>query len=221
MSYPERSEGDTPSTAPSSRVSLRSAVTEGEPMTDQTSAVVEALPLPLLIRIVNEYGDAPRSAAGESASPYPPADALGQEDTAFWAHRAAPQEKVLVETANLLHPVFAAASGGECADRLNTVIAEAGLTPAMTAREWDVREQWRTCRPGRTLLAAATLALLHHLRSDPDVSRLGTCLGDACVDVFVDSSPGRRRQYCSLTCQNRARTRAYRARRAAASRSAQ
>ncbi|KAA9153487.1 CGNR zinc finger domain-containing protein [Microbacterium lushaniae] len=184
-------------------------------MTHQDSAV-DALPLRLLTRIVNEYGDAPRAAAGESGSPYPPADALGQEDTAFWAHRAEPQEKDLVETANLLHPVFAAASGGECADRLNTLIAEAGLTPAMTAREWDVREQWHTSRPGRTLLAAATLALLDHLRSDPDASRLGTCLGEACVDVYIDHSPSRRRQYCSLTCQNRARTRAYRAAKRAA-----
>ena len=185
-------------------------------MPNEAAEVVEALPLRLLTRIVNEYGDAPRSAAGESQSPYPPLAALVREDTDFWARSGLPPERTLVETANLLHPVFAAASGEECAERIDTLLAETALSPAVVAQGWDVREQWRTSRPGRALLAAATLTLLGQLRSDPDGSRLGTCLGDACVDIFVDSSPGRRRQYCSLTCQNRARTRAYRAARRAA-----
>ena len=36
---------------------------------------------------------------------------------------------------------------------------------------------------------------------------------DQCADVYVDASPTHDRRYCSVTCQNRARVAAYRARR--------
>lgn len=182
------------------------------------SAEVHPLPIPLLVHIVNEWGDAPRLEAHEGRDPYPTADALRAESPAFWAQFPAFGEDALVETANLVHPVFAAATGADCAERLNALIRESAIAPALSSQAWSVHEVWHTDRPDRALLAGATLSLIDHLRHDPDASRLGTCVGDACVDVYVDQSPAGRRQYCSLTCQNRARTRAYRAgRRAAAS----
>ncbi|WP_374119541.1 CGNR zinc finger domain-containing protein [Streptomyces sp. RKAG290] len=46
---------------------------------------------------------------------------------------------------------------------------------------------------------------------------MGTCAGERCVDVYIDQSPGGRRRFCSVTCQNRTRVAAFRSRRAAAS----
>lgn len=180
-------------------------------MMEPTASVVHPLPIPLLVYIVNEWGDAPRIEAHEGTKPYPSADALRADSPAFWAHFPAVDEQALIETANLIHPVFTSTSGDECAQHLNTLIAEAAMTPALTSDSWTVHETWHTTRPDRALLAGATLSLIDHLRHEPDASRLGTCVGDACVDVYVDLSPGGRRQYCSLTCQTRARTRAYRA----------
>lgn len=180
-------------------------------MTSREVVEVHPLPIPLLVYIVNEWGDAPRIEAHEGSKPYPTAESLRTDSPAFWAHFPPFDERTLVETANLVHPVFASATGAECADHLNALISEAGMTPALSSDSWSIREVWHSSRPDRALLAGATLSLIDHLRHEPDASRLGTCVGDACVDVYVDQSPAGRRQYCSLTCQNRARTRAYRA----------
>lgn len=189
-------------------------------MTAHRVAEVQPMPLPLLVHIVNEWGDAPRIAAHEGDTPYPTAVSLRTESPAFWAHFPPFDERTLVETANLVHPVFASTTGAECADRLNTLLSEAEMTPALSSDSWSIREVWHSARPDRALLASATLSLIDQLRHDPDASRLGTCVGDACVDVYVDQSPTGRRQYCSVTCQNRARTRAYRASKRAATRHA-
>lgn len=172
---------------------------------------VHPLPIPVLVHIVNEWGDAPRIEAHEGASPYPSVENLRAENPGLWSHFPDLDERSLIETANLIHPVFASTSGAEFAQRLSALIALAEMTPALTSDSWRVEETWNTTRPDRALLAGATLALIDRLRREPDASRLGTCTGDACVDVYVDQSPTGRRQYCSLTCQTRARTRAYRA----------
>jgi hypothetical protein len=189
-------------------------------MAKRTASEVHPLPIPLLVYIVNEWGDAPRIEAHEGTKPYPSVEALRADSPAFWAQFPAVDEQLLIETANLVHPVFASTAGDECAQRLNGLIAEAEMAPALASDAWSLHETWHTNRPDRALLAAATLSLLDHLRHEPDASRLGTCVGDACVDVYVDQSPAGRRQYCSLTCQNRARTRAYRASKKAAERRA-
>lgn len=176
------------------------------------STEVHPLPIPLLVHIVNEWGDAPRREAGVDGQPSPDADSLRKESPAFWAQLPAVDSDELIAVANLVHPVFAATSGAECAERLTALIDEAAMSPELVSDAWSVHERWRTTRPDRALLAGAVLSLIDHVRHEPDASRLGTCEGDACVDAYVDASPGGRRQYCSLTCQNRARTRAYRAR---------
>ncbi|MFI1676368.1 CGNR zinc finger domain-containing protein [Streptomyces sp. NPDC020607] len=47
-------------------------------------------------------------------------------------------------------------------------------------------------------------------------ARIGIRTGGHCADVYVDQSPGGRRRFCSVTCQNRARVAAFRSRRVAA-----
>lgn len=175
------------------------------------TTVVQPLPISLLIHVVNEWGDAPRAAAQEGSKPYPEVAAFQAENPELWGNFPSLDQESLIEVANLMHPLFTSESGEECAKGLNEVIAQAGMVPSLSSEDWSIREVWHVFRPDRVLLAGAALSLVHQLRHEPDASRLGTCEGDACVDVYVDQSPGRRRQYCSLTCQNRNRTRAYRA----------
>lgn len=183
-----------------------------------TSSVVGPLPLAVLVTVVNEWGDVPRRAAGEDADPYPSPAALRADEPGLWRGVPDTDETVLVEVANLLHPVFAAASDVECAEHLDRLVRDSGLVPAVTSDGGEVRQVWCVPAGRRELLAAAVLAVLEQLRRDPEVGRLGTCAGEDCADVFVDQSPAGRRHFCSLTCQNRARARAYRAHRRAAAR---
>ncbi|MGN9813631.1 CGNR zinc finger domain-containing protein [Micromonospora sp. BQ11] len=82
----------------------------------------------------------------------------------------------------------------------------------MLAADGRVRESWSVDDPDRAGLAAAALALRAHLAAHP--GRLGVCADEKCADVYADASPAGHRRFCSLTCQNRTRTAAFRRRRA-------
>lgn len=172
---------------------------------------VQSVPLALLVQIVNQWRDAPRPAGHGDRKPSPTVASLHTENPEFWDRIPAVDERTLVETANLLYPVFASTTGAECAERLNALTRATGLMPAFAAEDWMLQEAWCTTRPDRALLAGTVLSLVDHLRREPDGSRLGICSGDDCAATYIDQSPAGRRQYCCLTCQNRARTRAYRA----------
>ena len=71
----------------------------------------------------------------------------------------------------------------------------------------------RGVRGGLARLAAAIVAST----ADRSWDRLKICAEDTCQWAFLDSSKNRSRHWCSMReCGNRAKTRAYRARRAAA-----
>lgn len=53
------------------------------------------------------------------------------------------------------------------------------------------------------------------LVSSPSVERLGLCTAPDCDRAYVDTSRNGTRRFCSTTCQNRVKTAAFRARRAA------
>lgn len=180
-------------------------------MAETKMVEVHPLPIPLLVHIVNERSDALRLEAHEGTKPYQTAERLRAESFVLWKQFPPFDEQMLVDTANLIHPVFASTTRTQCFQQLNTLSAQSGMAPALSSDQWTVHEVRHGDRPERALLAGTTLALIDHLRHEPDASRLGTCVGDACVDICVDKAPAGRRQYCSLTCQNRARTRAYRA----------
>jgi hypothetical protein len=181
-------------------------------MANDQAIAVTSLPLSLVVHIVNEWGDAPRLAAHGGTKPYLSADALQRDHPILKSHVPIVNDQVLIQSANLLHPVFAASSGEECAQRLNRLLTEAQMSPAFTSEAGAVHAVWRTPQPERALLAGATLALISHLRKKPEIERLGTCDGDACADVYIDRSPAGRREFCSVTCQNKVRARSYRAR---------
>lgn len=180
-------------------------------------AVVEVRPMPLdlVVDIVNGWGDVPRAAARLGGAPYPDARSLRARNAGFWDGFGAVGRPALRRTANAIHTVFDTASGEQCAQRMNALVIEAGLVPALGAEGWSVRVAWRTTRPGRLLLASAVFALTTYLRTHHDARRLGVCRAPDCADAFVDTSPAGNRRFCSLTCQSRERARAYRARRRA------
>ncbi len=184
-----------------------------------TTTSVTPLPMSLVLWVVNKYGQVPRAAAHESNDPYPDPTGGGAPESALRRLLGPLDLAELITTADAVHPVFAATSGAACADHLNRLTRAAGLAPSWVADGRHVHQSWVGHRSQQRLLAASAVALLDHLLSDPDAARLGTCQGADCADAYVDQSPAGCRQYCSLTCQNRARTRAYRAHRRAEQRS--
>jgi predicted RNA-binding Zn ribbon-like protein len=94
------------------------------------------------------------------------------------------------------------------------MLAGTDVRPVLRDGGGTLRPAWTVPRARDGLLASAALALRDHLAAHPE--RLGVCADHQCADVYVDASPGGHRRFCSLTCQNRARTAAYRRRRRAA-----
>lgn len=165
------------------------------------------LTMATVVDLVNGWSDAAREDRGD---PYPDLGPLRASDPHL-AAMATPDLATLVSAANRLYEVFASDSGAECAGVVNTLLAETGLVPAVRFDGWQLQETCEVPRADRALLAWAALGVLVHLRSEPDASRLGVCAADDCSDVYADTSPSGKRQYCSVTCQNRQRARSYRA----------
>jgi predicted RNA-binding Zn ribbon-like protein len=177
------------------------------------------MPLEVVVDVVNEWGDAPRRAADEEQQAYPSFQAVtaarGWEAPRSW--RPALTDEQLARAADELFAVFAADRPETVARRLNDLAERLRLRPQLTVTEEDgYAAAIRVERAEDALLAAAVGALAAYL-TGRDEPRLGVCTGARCVDVYVDLSPGRRRRFCSLTCQNRNRVAAFRARRAGAS----
>ena len=153
--------------------------------------MVEPLPLPGVVALVNSWASAPRAADPTGARTVPE-PAPGVADTLF--------------------AVFAADDDEQRADLVAAMLAATGVRPGMRWADGRARESWVVDEPGQAGLAAAALALRAQLAAHPD--RLGVCMDDQCADVYADASPGGHRRFCSLTCQNRSRTAAYRRRQA-------
>ncbi|MEV6488510.1 CGNR zinc finger domain-containing protein [Actinoplanes sp. NPDC051633] len=151
--------------------------------------VVEPLDL---VALVNDWGTQPRAVGHREA---PGADA----------------EKTAV--ADRVHAVFAEGDPDQRAAAVTAMLAETEVRPEMAVAEGGLVAVWRVPRAADALLASAALALRDHLAEHPD--RLGICADRQCADVYLDVSPAGRRRFCSLTCQNRARVAAFRARRQA------
>ena len=152
---------------------------------------MEPLDLPAVVALVNDWASAPR-AADPNGRQLAPAPAPGVADALF--------------------AVFAAADDEERAGLVAELLAETGVRPSVRFADGRVGESWIVGEPARAELAAAALALRAHLVAHP--GRLGVCVDDQCADVYADASPGGHRRFCSLTCQNRTRTAAFRRRKA-------
>jgi CGNR zinc finger len=159
------------------------------------------MPPDLLVWLVNEWGAAPRAAAGEEGRPYPDPAPLGAADASD-----------LAGVAGRLHPIFAAPHLTERVRLLALLLTDTGVRPDLTLADDLPRATWHVDEPRDALLAAAALTLRHQLaQHDPD--RIGVCTGRNCADAYIDASPAGQRRFCSVTCQNRARVAAWRQRR--------
>lgn len=159
--------------------------------------------LETLVDLVNDWGSIPRAAAGRSNDPYPRRPAGISRGTT---------SQDLCEVADTLFPAFEQATdSAKVARHLDELLNRVRIRPALFTRGDQVTTGWRTDEPDQLLLAGAVLAMREYLADHP-VSRLGVCTGRRCADVYIDASPGAHRRFCSLTCQNRARVSAFRAR---------
>jgi predicted RNA-binding Zn ribbon-like protein len=163
-----------------------------------------------MVGLVNEYAQPAREAAGEEHEPYPDVMSdLGAPRLPRVARRD------LISVAQRLWPLFAAVSGVERAALLNDMLDDAELSPGVGA---DAELLWRTRRAdaGGLLLAGCAAALVA-VTQEHGWSRLGMCAGYDCLDVYLDEAGRGTRRYCSATCLNRSRVRAFRYRQRAAS----
>ena len=163
------------------------------------------MPPDLLVWLVNEWGTAPRAAAGEASDPYPDPDPL--------TPLGAPATVGLPAVADRLHRIFATPDLNKRIRLLSVLLAGGPVRPDVTLAGGLPRETWHVDDPGQALLAAAALTLRHQL-TEHDPARIGVCAGRDCADAYIDASPAGRRRFCSLTCQNRARVAAWRRRQA-------
>jgi hypothetical protein len=162
-----------------------------------------AVRLDWLVDLVNEYGTQPRAVAGEAGQPFPtlidappPAAGLGSEELTALADRC--------------WPVFAEPAPALRAALLNDELTAARLSPVATTGG-DLL--WLTGHSSSLyVLAAGCASALLAAVTRFGWDRLGICACADCVDVFIDQRGRTRRLYCSPTCLNRARVRAYRAR---------
>jgi predicted RNA-binding Zn ribbon-like protein len=176
------------------------------------------MPLDTLVDLVNGWGDPPRLEAGEQDCPYPPLDSMCGR-LGVPADSRPRTDTALVDVANRLYPVFAASDVATRVDTVNRLLAATNIQPVLSSADGRVEASWAVADSGQAVLGAAAVALRRHLADhsgDRAVDRLGLCEGRRCADVFVDASPGGHRRFCSVTCQNRARVAAFRARRVAA-----
>lgn len=157
-----------------------------------------------LVVLVNEWGTRPRLEAGEQEQPFP--------DPAVAGLDAGTPSDDLVRVADLLHPVFAAATTSERVRRLDTQLVETAATVRLReAPSGRAYEEWEAARADDALLVAA-LRTLTEVVLTRGPTAIGVCGGDACVDVWIDAPRGRPRRYCSSQCGGRVRVAAHRRR---------
>jgi predicted RNA-binding Zn ribbon-like protein len=103
---------------------------------------------------------------------------------------------------------------------LNGLLAETRPVPMLTRNdegEWTMEHPVPDGSTADRLIAAAAVGLLLEI-GEHGLRRLSVCAADDCLDVMVDTSRNHSKRYCIPdVCGNRATTRAYRARKAAAS----
>lgn len=165
---------------------------------------VSSVSLEWLVVLVNAYSPQTVDAAGRDAVPTERADRI---QPTIAARVTGPAKAHLGET---LWPVFAGSSSEGRIAALDALLATASLSPRI---DGDGQMVWTTSQktsPGR-LTAACAVCLLDVI-STYGWARLGTCDGCDCADVYVDSARRAPRRYCSNTCLNRSKIRAFRSR---------
>lgn len=173
--------------------------------------MIEAMPLETLAALVNEWGTAPRVADGRGGQAYPNCAGMAERLAGLMPVSAVFTERELAETADRLHPVFATPDLAERARLIAALLTDTAVRPTVRTMTDRLQPGWFVEASGNAVLASAAITLRQYL-SDHSAERLGLCTGRRCADVYIDASPGGRRRFCSVTCQNRARVAAFRSR---------
>ena len=174
--------------------------------------VVSALPADFVVDVINEWGTAPRQAAGQQDHDHPDFAALAAAhrlDTGPVTTRLS--DHGLTCVADALYPIFSAPTEEAAVAAINDLLASGAPQPRLSCDGGPLAERW-AAPASQQLLAACVLTLYQQLIRWGDSRRLGLCSGPRCADVYVDLSPGGHKRFCSLTCQNRNRVAAFRAR---------
>lgn len=171
------------------------------------SSVVAPVGVDWLVTLVNAYSPQAADAAGHGAVRTERAD----DDQPAVAARVSGATKT--HLAEVLWPVFAGPTTEVQIEALDALLVAASLSPRLDA---DGRRAWETSlkSPADRLTAACAACLLEAVGTY-GWSRLGACDGCDCADVYVDHARRSPRRYCSTTCLNRAKIRAFRSRRSA------
>ncbi|MFF1379067.1 CGNR zinc finger domain-containing protein [Streptomyces sp. NPDC058308] len=181
------------------------------------AVTLTAVPVETVTELVNGWGTLPRQEDGRGDAPHRPAADIAVRLGLPARVSAALTPEALACAADRLHEVFSARDAVACARGLTRLLSDSGVRPVVE-RGTDpgvLRAAWSVDDVDHALLAAAAVTLRQYL-ADHGFARIGICTGGHCADVYIDQSPGGRRRFCSVTCQNRARVAAFRSRRAAA-----
>src|ERR1700761_8473899 len=168
----------------------------------------------VLVWLVNEWGTAPRVAAGAQDRAYPDTSLLAGLLAGSGVRDCPPEvldRAALTQVADALHPVFAAPGLAERVRLTAALLGQTQVEPSLSLTGDGPRANWQVGDDRQVLTASAALTLRDQLATrDPE--RIGTCTGRRCADAYIDASPAGQRRFCSVTCQNRARVAAWRER---------
>ena len=104
----------------------------------------------------------------------------------------------------------------------NAILAEHRAVPQLVRHgdtDWHLHAVPEDAPLAAQIAVETAMAMADVIRAD-ELSRLGTCADATCEGLVVDLSRNRSRRFCCTACGNRAAVAAYRARKAAAMRSA-
>lgn len=126
------------------------------------------------------------------------------------------------ELASSLHQIFTWLDQGnldDAANQLNDLLVEHPANPHLAKHDgqWHLHHHPATAElvPMYTSICAEILA---RIIGTGQAHRLGLCSDHACGRAYLDQSKNNSRRYCSVTCQNRAKTAAFRTRQRASDR---
>ena len=103
------------------------------------------------------------------------------------------------------------------AGRLNALLHETEARPTLARHDgepWHLHFHAADAPPASSWVAPMATGLAVMV-GNPSVQRLGICTAADCDRAYVDTSRNGTRRFCSTTCQNRVKTAAFRARKAA------
>jgi predicted RNA-binding Zn ribbon-like protein len=169
----------------------------------------------LAVDLVNDYGSAPRIAAGRGD------EAPGDLRTFLRAHGlddagvTDADTAAATELADRLHEVFTTDDMAAAAAVINEELARTGALPQISGHDdtdWHLHYHPADAAPVDRLGAIAAMGLATALVTG-GLRRFGRCDGAECRDVYVDTSRNNRRRFCGEGCANLAHVTAHRARR--------